>query len=61
MAELAARSEVDRAKIMADLEKNDTNKQVDLFLAGQNLGVKNRELALKEAEATQAIQTGQGW
>lgn len=61
MAELAARSETDRAKIMADLDKANTDQQVKLFLAGQDHQNKTREIAIKEAEATQAIKTGEGW
>lgn len=61
MAELAAKSETDRAKILADLEAKNMDNETKKFLAGQDYTIKARGQALKEIEAQQAIKTGKGW
>lgn len=61
MAQLASRDEQGRQKILADLEKAQLQDQTKRFLAGMEHTVKTRNQALKEAEAKQAMKTGEGW
>jgi hypothetical protein len=61
MAQLAAKSETDRANILAKLEERNMDNETKKFLAGQELPIKARAQALKELEARQAIKTGEGW
>lgn len=61
MAQLAARDEENRRKIVADLQKQAADLDTKRFLAGQDMAIKARGQALKEVEAEQAIKTGKGW
>lgn len=61
MAQLASKSETDRAKILSELEARNMDNETKKFLAGQDQAIKARSQALKEVEAEQAIKTGKGW
>lgn len=61
MAELAARSEGDRNKILADLEKANIDNETKKFLAGAEIGIKARAQAVKEYEVEQVQKTGKGF
>lgn len=50
MIELAIRSETERARVMAELQKNDLNKQVELFRAGQDAELKRQRIAQTDQE-----------
>lgn len=50
MAELAARSEHDRARIIADLQKSQISIEADKFLAGMQIPLKVKDQQIKEQE-----------
>ncbi len=61
LAKLAQSAELEREKLMADLEKSDAEQQAKMFLEGQKLQIAARAQAVKEVEAEQAVKTGEGW
>jgi hypothetical protein len=60
MLQLAARSEADRAKILAQLEKQNTDKETERFLAGVQAAEGAAERALMREEMQLKAQTGSG-
>lgn len=60
MAQLAAKSEADRAKILADLQKSAIEDQSKRFLAGMELPLKVEEQRLKEEELKVKRKQGSG-
>lgn len=60
MIELAIRSETERARVLAELEKNNLNKQVELFRAGQDAELKRQKISQTEREMELKRQFGTG-